>query len=44
MAGCPHPQVVDALDLLARHHPDALVAREARKSAMRARTRAVNAG
>jgi hypothetical protein len=36
---CAHPRVVDALDLLGRHHPDAAVAREARKSAMRARGR-----
>jgi len=36
---CEHPRVVDALDLLARHHPDSAVAREARKSAMRARGR-----
>jgi hypothetical protein len=36
---CEHPRVVDALDLLARHHPDPAVAREARKSAMRARGR-----
>ena len=38
---CEHPHVVDALDLLARHHPDPVVAREARKSAMRARGRLV---
>ena len=36
---CDHPRVVDALDLLGRHHPDTAVAREARKSAMRARGR-----
>jgi hypothetical protein len=34
---CEHPRVVDALDLVGRHHPDTAVAREARKSAMRAR-------
>jgi hypothetical protein len=38
---CAHPQTVDALELLARHHPDEVVAREARKAAMRTRTRAV---
>jgi hypothetical protein len=36
---CEHPRVVEALDLLGRHHPDSAVAREARKSAMRARGR-----
>jgi len=36
---CEHPRVVEALDLLSRHHPDPAVAREARKSAMRARGR-----
>ena len=36
---CEHPRVVDALDLLGRHHPDSAVAREARKSAMLARGR-----
>lgn len=41
MAGCDHPRVAEALDLLARHHPDPIVAREARKTAMRVRTRAV---
>jgi hypothetical protein len=40
---CDHPQVAEALDLLGGHHPDHLVAREARKSAMRARTRAIGA-
>lgn len=43
MSGCGHPRVAEALDLLARHHPEPAVAREARKSAMLARTRAVNA-
>jgi hypothetical protein len=38
---CEHPRVVDALELLACHHPDATVARAARKSAMRARGRLV---
>jgi hypothetical protein len=38
---CEHPRVVDALDLLGRHHPDSSVARAARKSAMRARGRLV---
>lgn len=43
LAGCAHPRVVDALDLLARHHPDPVVAREARKSAMRVRSRLAGA-
>jgi hypothetical protein len=38
---CEHPQTLDALDLLSCHHPDEAVAREARKAAMRARTRAL---
>jgi len=38
---CDHPQTLDALDLLAGHHPDEAVAREARKAAMRTRTRAL---
>jgi hypothetical protein len=42
MCGCDHPQVVDALQLLARLHPDPAVARAARKSALRARTRALD--
>ena len=37
---CGHPRLVSALDLHARHHPDPAVARAARKSAMRVRTRA----
>ncbi len=41
LCDCEHPRLVEALELLAAHHPDAAVAREARKSAMRARTRAV---
>jgi hypothetical protein len=36
---CEHPRLVDALDLVGRHHPDAAVAREARKAALRARSR-----
>lgn len=40
MAGYDHPGLLHALDLLARHHPDPVVAREARKTAMRVRTRA----
>jgi hypothetical protein len=40
---CGHPHVLEALDLLGRHHPESAVAREARKAAMRARTRAVGA-
>lgn len=36
---CDHPRIAEALDLLARHHPDAVVAREARKAALRARSR-----
>lgn len=40
---CRHPRLVDALELMAYHHPDPMVAREARKSALRARTRAVSA-
>ncbi|MDQ4007610.1 MAG: hypothetical protein M3211_05900 [Actinomycetota bacterium] len=42
MCGCDHPGVVDALQLLGRLHPDPAVAREARKSALRARTRALD--
>jgi hypothetical protein len=42
MCGCDHPGVVDALQLLARLHPDPAVAREARKSVLRARTRALD--
>lgn len=38
---CRHPQLLAALELMAEHHPDPAVAREARKSALRARTRAV---
>jgi hypothetical protein len=38
---CDHPRTLDALDLLSRHHPDEAVAREARKAAMRTRTRAL---
>jgi hypothetical protein len=40
---CGHPHVLEALDLLGRHHPESAVAREARKAAMRTRTRAVGA-
>lgn len=36
---CEHPQVVEALELIARHHPDAVVTREARKSVLRAHGR-----
>jgi hypothetical protein len=36
---CEHPRLTEALDLLGRHHPDAAVAREARKAALRARSR-----
>jgi hypothetical protein len=36
---CEHPRVVEALDLLAGHHPEGAVAREARKAALRARSR-----
>lgn len=36
---CGHPGTVVALDLLGRMHPDRAVAKEARKSAMRARSR-----
>ncbi|MDQ4084551.1 MAG: hypothetical protein M3165_01920 [Actinomycetota bacterium] len=36
---CDHPHVPEALDLLGRHHPDPVVAREARKAAIRARGR-----
>jgi hypothetical protein len=41
MACCDHPRTLETLDLLAIYHPDAAVAREARKCAMRLRTRAV---
>jgi hypothetical protein len=41
---CDHPRIIDALDLLARHHPDESVARAARKSALRVRTRALPRG
>jgi hypothetical protein len=42
MTCCDHPRTLEALDLLAGYHPDAAVAREARKSAMRLRTRALS--
>jgi hypothetical protein len=41
MACSDHPRALDTLDLLAAYHPDPGVAREARKSAMRVRTRAL---
>ena len=44
MAGCEHPRALETLDLLACYHPDAAVAREARKCAMRVRTRALGSG
>jgi hypothetical protein len=36
---CEHARLVDVLELLAGQHPEPVVAREARKSALRARTR-----
>jgi hypothetical protein len=41
MACSEHPHALETLDLLARYHPDAAVAREARKCAMRLRTHAL---
>lgn len=40
---CGHARLVDVLELLAGHHPEPAVAREARKSALRARSRLAGA-
>ena len=37
---CGHPQAVEALDALSRHHPDTAVAKAARKGALQARSAA----